>query len=92
MRVVWTAAALRGVMHAYDYLAEFSSQAARHVAATLREAGDSLEHFPHRGRPVPSTDMRELVTAYPYIIRYRVAGGDVIILRVCHTSRRPTRP
>ena len=33
--------------------------------------------------------MRELVTAYPYIIRYRVTRNDVVIPRVRHTSRRP---
>jgi plasmid stabilization system protein ParE len=48
--------------------------------------------FPHRGRPVPGTDKRELVTAYPYIIRYRIVGDVVRILRVRHTSRRPTNP
>ncbi len=37
--------------------------------------------------------MRELVTDYPYIIRYRVArDGTVRILRVRHMSRRPTNP
>jgi toxin ParE1/3/4 len=55
-------------------------------------AGNSLEHFLHRGRSVPRTDMRELVTAYPYVIRYRVVGDVVRILRVRHTSRRPTNP
>jgi toxin ParE1/3/4 len=54
--------------------------------------GDSLVQFPDRGRAVPKTDMRELVTTYPYIIRYRIAGNVVVILRVRHTSRRPTNP
>ncbi|HEX3990971.1 MAG TPA: type II toxin-antitoxin system RelE/ParE family toxin [Acetobacteraceae bacterium] len=39
---------------------------------------------------MPGTDTRELVTAYPYIIRYRIVGDQVRILRVRHTSRRPT--
>ena len=58
----------------------------------LVEAGNALEHFPHRGRPVPGTDKRELVTAYPYIIRYRIVGNTVRILRVRHTARRQTDP
>ncbi len=38
-------------------------------------------------------DMRELVTTYPYIIRYRMLRDDEVhILRVRHTSRRPTNP
>jgi plasmid stabilization system protein ParE len=37
--------------------------------------------------------MRELVTDYRYVIRYRVTrDGTVRILRIRHTSRRPTNP
>jgi toxin ParE1/3/4 len=77
---------------AYEYLAEFNPTAALRVAETLRDAGHSLEHFPHRGRSVPGTNMRELVTSYSYLIRYRISGDTVMILRVRHTSRRPTTP
>lgn len=62
------------------------------MADGLIAAGNSLEHFPHRGPQVPRTNMRELVTAYPYINRYRVERDIVVILRVRHTSRRPTNP
>ena len=92
MRVVWTRTAARGIQHAYDYLADFNPRAAAHVAETLRDEGNSLMHFPERGRPVPGTAMRELVAAYPYIIRYRVDGDTVVILRVRHSARYPTNP
>jgi len=36
--------------------------------------------------------MRELVTARPYIIRYRIVGDEVVILRVRHAAQRPTDP
>ena len=36
--------------------------------------------------------MRELLTNYPYIIRYRIVGSTVRILRVRHTARHPTNP
>jgi plasmid stabilization system protein ParE len=36
--------------------------------------------------------MRELVSVSPSIIRYRIEGDDVIILRIRHTARRPRRP
>lgn len=92
MRVVWTRAAAQEIQRVYDYLVEFNPRAAMHVAETLRNQGNSLVHFPHRGRPVSGTGMRELVAAYPYIIRYHIDGDDVVILRVRHTSRRPTNP
>jgi plasmid stabilization system protein ParE len=62
------------------------------MAETLVAAGDRLVNSPHRGRPVRGADMRELVAVSSYIIRYRIAGDDVVILRVRHTARRPTTP
>jgi toxin ParE1/3/4 len=63
-----------------------------HVAPSLLDAGSSLENFRHRGRLVRNSGMRELVTSYPYVIRYHVTGDNVVILGVRHTSRRPTNP
>jgi plasmid stabilization system protein ParE len=92
VRVVWTTVALRGVWRAYDYIVDFNPQATRHMADALFAAGDSLANFPHRGRPVPGTRSRELLSVSPYIIRYRVAGNDVVIQRVRHSAQRPTKP
>ncbi len=92
MRVIWSPQALRQVERASDYLLDFNPRAAVRLAEGLVAAGDSLAHFPDRGRPVHGTDMRELVTAFPYVIRYRVVRDTVHILRVRHTSRRPTDP
>jgi plasmid stabilization system protein ParE len=74
MEVVWTAAAARGVWRAYQYLNERNPRAARELAEALYAAGDNLTDQPNRGRPVSGTRMRELVTAHPYIIRYRVSN------------------
>jgi addiction module RelE/StbE family toxin len=92
VRVIWSPTALRNVTHAYEYLEDFNPYAAKALAEALLAAGDSLENFPHRGRNVPGTDLRELVTAYPYVIRYRIVRDTVRILRVRHTARRPTKP
>ena len=91
--VVWSDTALDQLEAIGEYIDQFNPKAAADVAARLLEAGNSLETFPHRGRPVPGTAMRELVIArYPYIIRYRVVGETVRILRIRHTSQRPTNP
>ena len=76
MRVVWTRTALHGIARAYDYLLQLNPRAAMQMAEALRAAGDSLKRFPHRGRLVPGTGMRELVSVSPYIIRYRVEGDE----------------
>jgi plasmid stabilization system protein ParE len=90
--VVWTEPALAHLRAIRAYIEQFNPRAAREVAASLKASGDSLRNFPHRGRLVPGTEMRELVSRYPYIIRYYIDGDTVVILRVRHTSRRPTRP
>ena len=91
--VVWSPTAVAQLRAIRTYIAQFNPRAAGTVAAHLLRAGNSLENFPHRGRPVGGTEMRELVANYPYIIRYRVGrDGNVRILRVRHTSRGPTAP
>ena len=73
-RVVWTAFALANVRAIRTYLGQLNPRAADELAARLIAAGNSLEMFPHRGRPVRRTDMRELLSVSPYIIRYRVCA------------------
>jgi toxin ParE1/3/4 len=90
--VVWTAFALANLRAIRAYIAQFNPQAAGDMAERLIAAGDSLQHFPYRGRPVPGTAMRELLTVNPYIIRYRIIDDEVTILRIRHSARRPTRP
>ena len=90
--VVWTDPAPATLEAIRIYIEQFNPRAARQLAVSLVEAGNSLAQFPHRGRPVTGTDMRELVTSYPYIIRYQVIGDEVVILRVRHGARRPTDP
>jgi len=58
-----------------------------HLVDRLFQAGANLSTNPYRGRPVPGTELRELLIVYPYIIRYRVAGDVVRILRVRHGMR-----
>lgn len=91
-KVVWSNTALAHLRFIRAYIEQFNPLAAGALAKALIEAGNSLVSFPHRGRVVPGTDKRDLVTAYPYIIRYRIAGEEVRILRVRHASRRPTAP
>ena len=91
-KVVWTDPALDHLAAIRDYIEQFNPRAAREVAASLKVLGDNLATFPLRGRLVRGTSLRELVSIYPYVIRYAIEGDTVVILRVRHTSRRPTKP
>lgn len=90
--VIWTEPALAHLEAIRAYIHQFNPRAAREVAASLKALGDSLKNFPHRGRPVSGTAMRELISTYPYIVRYLIDGDKVVILRVRHAARRPTNP
>jgi len=87
--VVWTLSALADLADIRRYIAAFNPDAAQRIAARLIAVGNGLVNFPERGRPVPGTDLREATVVYPYIIRYRVDGDRVLILRVRHGMRRP---
>jgi len=89
--IVWTEPALANLQAIRDYIKQFNPYAAAKVAAEIIDTGNSLENFPHRGRMVPRTTMREVMSSYPYIIRYRIVGDEVVILRVRHMARRPAK-
>jgi toxin ParE1/3/4 len=90
--VVWTEPALANLEAIRAYIAQFNPKAGRDVADSLKASGEGLRNFPHRGRLVQGTAMRELVSKYRYIIRYYIDGDRVVSLRVRHSARRPTKP
>ncbi len=87
-KVAWSATALGQLQVIRTYIGQFNPMAAQTLAEALIEAGNSLVNFPHRGRRMPGTDGREMVAFYPYIIRYRIVGDEIRILRVRHGMRR----
>ena len=88
VQVVWSPAALGDLVAIRSYIAKDSPRAARDMALRLKRAGDSLTLFPERGR-LAKRGVRELTLIYPYLIRYRILGGDVEIVRIKHGAQRP---
>ena len=56
--IIWSTDALANLRSIRAYIEQFNPRAAANLAKGLVEAGDSLAHFPHRGRSVPKTDLR----------------------------------
>lgn len=82
----WTDEAVANLETIAAYIEAFNPAAARRLAARLVEAAESLAKFPERGRSAGG-ELREWPLVYPYIIRYRVAGDTVLILRIRHGAR-----
>jgi len=81
VRVVWSPSALQEIIDIYNYIANRNRRAAGNLIEALLKGGDSLETFPHRGRPV-GNNLRELTVVHPI-------GDEVTTLRVRHGRRRP---
>jgi addiction module RelE/StbE family toxin len=84
--VVWTEEAVTHLEAIVEYVEAFNPAAARRLGERLIEAADSLAQFPERGRDA-GEGRRELVTVWPYILRYRVEAERVVILRMRHGAR-----
>jgi addiction module RelE/StbE family toxin len=86
--VIWSRRALRDLNGIRAYIAQFNPAAAERLSVRLLYLGESLTDFPERGRPA-IRGRRELATAPPYVVRYRVMGDRVLVDRVVHGRRRP---
>ena len=93
MNVVYAPQALRDLSSIADYLVERSPAAAANVLGAIKSSVDTLSFFPQIGRLVDDVGHRRVpVLHYPYVIFYRVAGKELLILHIRHTSRRPIDP
>lgn len=87
MSIRWLSSALVELDRIHGYIARENPRAAARVFRQIRKAPRQLARFPQLGRPSQVEGTRELVvTGLPYLIIYRVAGDDVEILRIFHTS------
>ena len=93
MNVVYAPRALRDLNGIAAYLSEREPVAARRALGAIKSSIDTLSFFPQIGRLVDDAGHRRVpVVRYPYVIFYRIAGDDLLILHVRHTSRRPINP
>jgi toxin ParE1/3/4 len=90
LSIRWLRTALRNLDEEATYIATEDPVAARLVVARILEAVAVIAEQPALGRPGRVLGTRELVvTRTRYLIPYRIRDGQVEILRVFHTSRRP---
>lgn len=90
MQVKWLKKALDNLDHEAAYIAQENPVAAQKVVRIILDAVALLADQPAMGSPGRIAGTRELVIPDTrYLIPYRVKNGQVEILRVFHTSRKP---
>ena len=93
MSVTWTETATGQLQAIRDYLARSSPGYAQALAGRIVARTEALDGQPLLGAEVPEygdPDVRE-VFEHPYRILFRVAGQDVQVIGVIHSSRRLPR-
>jgi addiction module RelE/StbE family toxin len=93
MNVVYSPRAMRDLQGISAYLVERNPRAATNVLSAIKSSIETLSFFPQIGRLIDNVGHRRLpVLRYPYLIYYRVAEDELLILHIRHTSRRPIDP
>jgi plasmid stabilization system protein ParE len=87
-RVIWSARSRRDIEGIHAYIAQVAPLAAGRFASRLIAAVESLTDQPHRGRALYG-EVREMVAIKPYVVRYRVKGRAVQIIRIKHGAQEP---
>jgi toxin ParE1/3/4 len=93
MNIEYMPRALRDLKEISDYLNERNPAGTRRVLAAIKSSIDTLAIFPGIGRIVDDNEHRRLsIVNYPYVVFYRIAGEDVLIIHTRHTARKPVDP
>jgi len=93
MKVGYAPRALRDLEGISAYLVERSPSGTRNVLAAIKSTIDALATFPEIGPVVGREQHRRIpVLRYPYVIFYRIAGDELLVLHIRHSARRPIDP
>jgi plasmid stabilization system protein ParE len=89
--VFWSRDALDDLKGAVSYIARDNAEAARKVAAAIREAGVKLGNRSTGRKGRVAGTLEKSVRGLPYIIAYAIQAEDegerIVVLHVIHTSR-----
>ena len=89
MRIIWLDEAERDLDRIAEYILKDDPAAALRLIYTIREATRVLSEHPNVGHTGRVEGTRELaISGLPYILPYQIAGQEIRILAVMHTSRK----
>lgn len=83
----WSPAAVKDIERLRAFIAPHSAKAAQRAAASLKTAANTLLMHPGIGKRLAGREDREWLVPFGqrgYVIRYRLAGDAIVILRLWH--------
>ena len=86
MKIEWTSKASSDLVRLYQHLSPVAPAAAARVVQQLAHAPDRLAEYPRLGEKLEGFEPREVrrIIVGNYEIRYEIAAGAIIILRLWH--------
>jgi plasmid stabilization system protein ParE len=85
--LIWTETALADLVRLRRFIEPKNSRAARQAAEALKKGAALLLNHPGLGRRLEGRPDREITIPFGkhgYVIRYRLDGDDVVILKIWH--------
>jgi plasmid stabilization system protein ParE len=93
LKLLYTRRAAEQIDETLDYLAARSPRGAARVRERILTIVTLLQLQPYAGHVTSRPGVRRLAVApFPYVVDYRIAGEDLIVMRFRHGARRPTEP
>ena len=87
--LIWEPGALNDLVYLREFIAPQRPKTAANAARCIIQAANRLLDYPDFGHPMDEIpEFNELIIPFGrngYILRYRVGGKKVVILRVWHT-------
>ncbi len=87
MELIWLPEARADIHHLFDFLIEVNPAAAGRAVRAISSGADRLRFHPKLGHLMEDGQRRELFLPFgggAYILRYRLEGDTVVIIRVWH--------
>lgn len=86
MKIEWTSRALSDLMRLHEHLSPVAPNAAALVIQQLNRAPNRLLEYPRIGEKLDFYEPREVrrIIVGDYEMRYEIAAGSIVILRVWH--------
>lgn len=85
--IVWSVASSRDIIRLRGFIEPKNPNAARRAAESIKKAASMLIEYPAIGKLVEGRQEREILIPFGksgYVMRYRLDGNAVVILRIWH--------